>query len=73
MFPSKSCTVNCRKFHGFKNLDIAGAAAEIARKSFLDLLASRARIVLEQFFGHQQESGRAIAALRGAEIREGLL
>src|SRR6185503_11241204 len=61
------------QFHGLEDLEIAGAAAQIARKRLLDLLAIGTAIVFEQLFGDQQESGRAIPALCGAEIGEGLL
>ena len=57
----------------FEDLDVAGAAAEIAGERFLDLLAARLRVVLQERPGGQEKSGRAISALRGAQVREGLL
>src|SRR3989442_8742720 len=62
-----------REFDRFINLEVAGAAAEIARQSFFDLLARRLRVVLQQFFRHQQEPRRAITALRRAEVGKGFL
>src|SRR5437763_8829919 len=62
-----------RQFNRFINLDVAGAAAEIARQRFLNLYSGRAGILFEQFLSGQQKGRRAIAALRRAEVGKGLL
>ncbi len=60
-------------FYGFEDLEVAGAAAEIAGESFADLIACGMRILVEQGFCGDKDGGRAVTALRGAEIGEGLL
>ncbi len=60
-------------FHGFEDLEVAGAAAEIAGKSFADLIASGVRILVEQGFCSDEDGGSAVTTLRGAEIGEGFL
>src|SRR5262249_7857542 len=56
-----------------EDLHVAGAAAEIARQRLADLGQRRLRLLLQQRLRRQQESRRAVAALRGAEIGERLL
>jgi hypothetical protein len=60
-------------FNGFKDLLVAGAAAEIAGKGFADVVARGAFDAIQQCAGRQQDAGRAVATLRGAEVRERLL
>src|SRR5689334_1626299 len=58
-------------FDRLDDLLVPGAAAQVARDRFLDTLARRLRLVREQRLGGEQDPGRAIAALCGAEIGEG--
>ena len=67
------CSPDYRGFHGLKDLEIAGAPAEISGKRFADLVAVRVRIRVEQRFRRYQNSRGAIAALRCAEVRKGVL
>src|SRR5215471_6378053 len=60
-------------FHCVDDLRIGGAAAEIAREIVPDLILVRIGMGIEQLRCHQQESRRAIAALEGARLDEGLL
>ena len=60
-------------FHGFEDLKIAGAAAEIARESFANLIASWMRILVQQSLRGDQYCWSAVAALRGAEISKRFL
>src|SRR5438132_6766293 len=62
-----------RELYGFVDLDVAGAAAEVACKSVFDFGACRLGIGGEQRLGGEQESGRAVAALCGAQVGERLL
>src|SRR5262249_35173951 len=62
-----------RELHGLEDLDGAGAAAEVAGESLLDLATRRLRVLIEEGARRQQEPGRAVAALRRAESREGFL
>src|SRR5690348_7979801 len=55
------------------DLDVAGAAAEVARQRLLDFVPGGAGVRGEQGLGGEQERRGAIAALRGAELREGVL
>src|SRR5712664_2121861 len=55
------------------DLDVAGAAAEVAGERVLDLVPRRLRIVAQQRLGSEEERGRAVAALRGAQVGERLL
>src|ERR671927_631750 len=55
------------------DFDVAGAAAEVPAQGFFDLFARRVRVLSEQFLGDEEEAGRAVAALRGARVGEGLL
>src|SRR6185295_18068520 len=56
-----------REFDRFVNLDVAGTAAKIAGERFLDLIARRQQIALEQLFRGEQEAGRTVSALRRAK------
>src|SRR5215213_2862211 len=58
---------------GLVDFQIPGAAAEVAREGFFNLLAGRVGFGLEQFFSDEEEAGRAVAALGRAQVREGLL
>src|SRR6267143_1224303 len=69
-FPPHPCR---RQLHRLIDLDVAGAATEVAREGVLDLGARRFRIGREERFGSEQERGRAITALCGAQIGECLL
>src|SRR2546426_4514567 len=61
------------QLYRFIDLDIAGAAAQVAGERVLDLGARRVWIGCEQRLGGEEESGRAVAALRGAQVGERLL
>src|SRR5579863_9087404 len=56
------------QLHCFVDLDVARATANVSRQSRLDLIARRPRNLLQQGFGGQEHSRRAISALRGAQI-----
>jgi hypothetical protein len=60
-------------FHSFKNLEIPGAAAEDAGERGANLIASCLRILVQQGFRCDKNRGRAITALGGAKIGEGVL
>jgi hypothetical protein len=60
-------------FDGFKDLQVAGAAAQIARKRFANLVPSGLRVLIEQSLRGNQDCRSAVAALCGSEIRERLL
>src|SRR6266545_3242552 len=62
-----------RQLHRLIDLDVAGAAAKVSRERVFDFVARGFGIGLEECFSGEQKRGRAIAALRGAEIGEGLL
>jgi 2,4-dienoyl-CoA reductase [(3E)-enoyl-CoA-producing], peroxisomal len=62
-----------RQFYGFIDFDVAGTTAEIAGQRFLDLITRRLWFLIHQFLCRQEKAGRAIAALRRAEIGEGIL
>src|SRR2546423_116215 len=62
-----------RQLHRLIDLDVAGAAAKVARERLLDFAARGLGIGLEECFRGEQERGGAIAALRGAEVGESLL
>src|SRR5437763_15681223 len=62
-----------RQLHGLVDLDVARAAAEVARQRVLDVLPAGAGVPGEQGLGGEQERRGAIAALRRAELREGVL
>src|SRR2546425_7031910 len=62
-----------RELYGFVDLDVAGAAAEVAGERLFDLVAGRPGVGGEQGFGSKQKRGRAVAALRGPQVGERLL
>src|ERR1041385_8818253 len=57
----------------FVDLEVAGAATEVSRQGFLDLVSARLRVSCEQRFGGKQKCRSTVAALRSAEIGERLL
>src|SRR5258705_5501967 len=61
------------QFNRLVDLDVSGAAAQVAGERFLDLVSCWVRIVGKQCFGGEQERGRAAAALRCAAVAERLL
>src|SRR5688572_32961180 len=61
------------KFHGFINLNVAGAATNVSGKRFFDRITAGVRILLQKLLGRQQETGRAVTTLRGTEVSEGPL
>ena len=62
-----------RRFDGLEDLLIAGAAAQVSGERLADLVARRVGVLVEQRLRRDQEARRAVAALRGAEVGEGLL
>src|SRR5258706_13035633 len=61
------------QLHRFEDLQVPRAAAEVPGQGFGDLLARGLRLLAQQGFRHQQETGRAVAALGRAQLHEGLL
>src|SRR3989449_9063857 len=61
------------QFDRLVDLDVTGAAAEVARQGLLDLVATGARVVREECVGGEEEGWGAVAALGGAQRREGFL
>src|SRR2546426_5813977 len=61
------------QLHRLVDLDVAGAAAEVARQGLLDLVAVGARVVGEEGVGGEEEGWGAVAALGGTQRREGFL
>src|SRR2546423_3969839 len=61
------------QFHGLVDLQVSGAAAQVARQRLLDLVTRGSRVLAEQRFRGEQEGGRAVPALRRAELGEGVL
>src|SRR5882762_2250209 len=59
-----------RQLHRLEDLDVAGAAAQIAGQRLADLQARRLRFRVEERLRGAQDSRSAVAALRGAELRE---
>jgi hypothetical protein len=62
-----------RQFDRVENLLVAGAAADIAAKALLDLLATGERIRPKRRGRRHHHAGDAIAALAGARLMERLL
>src|SRR6266850_4853774 len=58
---------------GLVDLDVAGAAAEVAGERVLDFVTRRLGIAREQGFGGEQKGGGAVAALCGAQVGERFL
>src|SRR3972149_5155434 len=59
--------------HGIEDLSVAAATAEVARQGLPDLLSRRPRVAIDQGLGGEQDSGRAVAALRRPQLGERLL
>src|SRR5256886_4929353 len=62
-----------RQLDGFVDLDVTGAAAEVARERLLDRVARRTRARREERLGGEKECRRAIAALGRAQLGERFL
>src|SRR5256884_1246058 len=62
-----------RQFDRLVDLDVAGAAAQVAGQRLLDLIARRSRVAREQCLRGEEKRRRAIAALRRAQLGEGVL
>src|SRR5262249_13682153 len=62
-----------RELDGLVDLQVAGAAAEIAGERLFYFSARWARPAREQRLRGEEDAGRAVAALRGAELGERLL
>src|SRR5881398_2029841 len=62
-----------RQLDGFVDLDVTGAAAEVARERLLDRVARRTRARREERLGGEKECRRAIAALGCAQLGERFL
>src|SRR6266404_5163437 len=60
-------------FDGFKDLQVACAAAEISGERFANLVAGGMRILIEQGFRRDENRRSAIAALRRSKIGERFL
>src|SRR5436190_5986432 len=61
------------QLHGLVDLEVAGAAAEVAGERLLDRSARGAGLDGEQCLGREQERGGAVAALRRAQLGERVL
>jgi hypothetical protein len=62
-----------RAAHRRNDLAIAGAAAEIAGQTALDLVVCRVRLLIQQCARRHDHAGNAKAALHRAFVNEGLL
>src|SRR5580704_10127336 len=62
-----------RALHRRDDLRIGGAATEVAGEPVLDRVVVRIGMAVEQLLGHEDEPGRAEAALERALLDEGLL
>src|SRR5215207_2408320 len=62
-----------RDLDGFDDPLVSGAAAQVAREPFLDLVEARARVVLQERVHAHHEPGRAEAALQTVGLAERLL
>jgi hypothetical protein len=60
-------------FYGFKNLEISGATAKDSGERRANLIACGMGMLVQQGFRGDQNRGGAVAALRRAEIGEGVL
>src|SRR5580704_2546674 len=61
------------ELHGLDDFRIGGAAAEVAGQIVADGVVVRVGMVGDELARHQDEAGRAEAALEGAAFDEGLL
>src|ERR1700692_4852764 len=59
--------------HRLDDVDVAGAAAEVAGDRFADLQLARIRVLLEERAARHQHSRRAIAALQAVLLPEAFL
>src|SRR5262245_17949322 len=59
--------------HGLEDLEVAGAAAQVGGERLAHLAVARARVLRQQRLRGQQEARRVVAALRRAQLGEGLL
>src|SRR5712691_5587817 len=62
-----------RVFDGLNDIDVAGAAAQIAFQRELDLVVRGIRVLLQQVHGLHDHAGRAEAALQAVLLPETLL
>src|ERR1700694_1208818 len=60
-----------RQLDGFEDLEVTGAAAEHAGERLLDRIACWVRVTVEQRHRGEQHGGRAVSALRGAQLSKG--
>src|SRR2546425_1911535 len=63
----------CRQLDCLVDLEVTGAAAEVARERLLNLIARGTRARCEQRLGGEEERRRAVATLRRAQLGERLL
>src|SRR2546426_12592132 len=63
----------CSKLDCFENLQISRTTANVSSKRFLDCGPARGGVLFQQGPGHEQNTGSAISALRGAQVRKCLL
>src|ERR1044071_7263880 len=68
----RSC-LGGRGFHGFHDVLIAGASAEIAFQSVADFGFGGVGVAVEQLLGGHDHAGRAEAALQSVVVPERLL
>src|SRR5256885_17100977 len=73
LFPYTTLFRSRRQLDGFVDLDVTGAAAEVARERLLDRVARRTRACREERLCGKEERRCAVAALRRAELGERLL
>src|SRR5690348_376047 len=62
-----------RELHRLVDLDVTGTAAEVACERFFYLVARGTGIGAEEGLGREQEGGRAVTALGGADLGERVL
>jgi hypothetical protein len=61
------------RLYGLHDVWVGGAAAQVAGQIVADLVRCGVWVAVEQFLGHENESGRAKAALECAVVNKGLL
>ena len=62
-----------RLLHGFHDVVVAGAPAQVAGEPLANVGLARIRLVLQQRVRREQHAGRAVAALQAVLIPEALL
>ena len=67
------CDLEHGGFHGFENLQVAGAPAQVSGNRCANLIACGVRVLIQQSLGRDQDCRRAIAALRRSEIGKSIL